>query len=281
MLPLVHQVAHHRGISPNKPGEFHECYHDQHVVGFKPIGSGWYQSGNELREVRAPFMGMLPKGELDRNGIVGPYEMYWVKFEWDAVKRQPGDRTVGVDLHGMQLRRSHWRALSNAEARLVTALFQDLLTVARRPDLSSRLRAGALVVDLIAFWTDVPAAEGGRERSVRIYRNLIEQYADAPEVSLAEIAERVGMSADHLGVLFQKDMGMTPVEYRTRMRLLRARELLVSTARPVREIAREVGFPNASHFTRLFRAAFGQSPRDYARTQAYVFAERSLSTENA
>lgn len=275
MLPLVHQAAYYKGVSPNKPGEFHDYYHQHHVVGFKSVGSGWYQSGNELQEVRAPYMGLLAAGELDRNGIVGPHIMYWVKFDWEAVCRQPGDRHVGIDWNGQRIQRGHVRPLSNEEVRYITALFQDILAMSRRPDLSSRLRAGARVVDLIALWADVPATEGGGERAVRIYRNLIEQHASDPSMSLAQIADRVGLSSDHLGMLFHKEMNMTPVEYRTHLRLLRARELLVSTARSVREIAFEVGFPNASHFTRLFRAAFGTSPRSYARTHAYAFGERA------
>ena len=106
----------------------------------------------------------------------------------------------------------------------------------------------------------------GEEKSVRIYRNLIEQYAQQPELSLSQLAERVGMSADHLGMLFQKEMGMTPSEYRTRLRLLRARELLISTAMSVSDVARQVGFPDANYFARVFRRAYGMSPREFSRT---------------
>jgi len=270
MLPIVQQVAHHKGVSPNKPGEFHQCFHKHHVVGFKAVSSGWYQSGNELEKVQAPYMGILGAGELDRNGIVGPYDMYWAKFDWDAVRIQPSGLSISVELNGIEVRRNHRRNLVAGEARKVLALFQELVEYGRRPDLASRLRAGARVVDLIAIWADMPSSGGG-ERAVRIYRNLIEQHAADPAVSLADIAARVGLSADHLAVLFQQEMGMPPVEYRTRLRMLRARELLLSTARPIRSIAREVGIPNASHFTRLFRATFGASPRSYAQAHAYPF----------
>jgi AraC family transcriptional regulator, arabinose operon regulatory protein len=67
------------------------------------------------------------------------------------------------------------------------------------------------------------------------------------------------MSANHLSVLFHKDMGMTLVAYRTRLRLSRARHLLSSTAMPVAQVAREVGFGDASYFTRAFRRTFGLS----------------------
>ena len=104
------------------------------------------------------------------------------------------------------------------------------------------------------------------DRAVLLYRDLIEQHADQPGVSLSEIADRVGLSVDHLATLFRKEIGMTPVEYRTRLRLLRAREILVSSPMPVGDVAREVGFPDANYFIRLFRKTYGDSPRRYAHT---------------
>ena len=85
-------------------------------------------------------------------------------------------------------------------------------------------------------------------------------------MSLGALAERVGLSGDHLGARFRKEIGMTPVEYRTRLRLLRARELLVSTTLNVAQIAREVGFLDANYFTRLFRRSYRMTPRRFART---------------
>jgi transcriptional regulator GlxA family with amidase domain len=52
------------------------------------------------------------------------------------------------------------------------------------------------------------------------------------------------------------------------MRLERARHLLLQTKAPLIDIALEVGFENASHFARLFRKAYGQSPTDLRTSTA-------------
>ncbi|WP_369810997.1 helix-turn-helix domain-containing protein, partial [Hymenobacter aranciens] len=44
----------------------------------------------------------------------------------------------------------------------------------------------------------------------------------------------------------------------------RARQLLEAQALPtVAEVAYEVGFPNASHFTQLYSKRFGKKPSEY------------------
>ncbi len=100
---------------------------------------------------------------------------------------------------------------------------------------------------------------------------MIEQHALDPRVALETLAARVGYSLDHLGVLFLKELGMTAVEYRTQLRLRRARELLASSAKSVREVGRDVGFEDPSYFARLFRRAFGVSPREFAMQRVRRF----------
>jgi len=272
MLPIVRSAGHSAYTSTRKAGEFYEYTHTHNVIGLHLKTAGAYITGKERHQLSGPVMGVLPQGELDSNGLMGELEFYYVKFDWDGVRSDRGEH-VTLESHGSRLHRSHIRRLAPAELRRGVELFRDLLELSRQPGLAAQLRAGARVLDLLALWSELPA-QSGRERSVRIYRNLIEQYADAPDVSLSEIAARVGLSADHLGVLFQKEMGMSPVEYRTRLRLLRARELLVTTARSVGEIAEAVGFPNASYFTRLFRKTFGMAPLEFARAQVYAGPEQ-------
>lgn len=84
-------------------------------------------------------------------------------------------------------------------------------------------------------------------------------------IALPELAERVGLSVTHLHRLFVGQLKVPPMAYLRQYRLKRAGELLAATARPVREIAREVGFPEPERFTKAFHRAFGCSPRDYRK----------------
>lgn len=265
MLPVVHNVVHREGVSSNAPGRTHECVHKTHIVACHVRANGTYICGNEEVLARSPYLGLLPAGERDCNGLVGPYEMYWCAFEWDGVQRETGSKSVLLELHNSRVRRGHLHRLNGSELRNVIHIFRDLQRLSRHPDLSSQIRASTRVLELLALWGE-PDAHEGEERAVRAYRSLIEQCAEEHGTSLRDIAEKVGYSPDHLGVLFQKEMGMTPSDYRMRLRLLRARELLVTTVLPVSEIAREVGFPDANYFARIFRRTYGMSPRQFSRT---------------
>lgn len=265
MLPIVFGVVHAEGVSTNRPGEFFECRHEHHVIACHYRAHGSYIAGTEYQpQVRAPYIGLLPAGERDANGLIGQFRMIWCKFTWDGLKSDTGER-VSLALGESRVHRSHVRGLASAEVPVVLKKFRELQNLQRRPDLPSQLRASALIIELMATWADLPLEGGGDEKAVRLYRSLIEQHAEHSDVALSSLAERIGYTADHLGELFHKELAITPVAYRTQIRLQRARELLTSTPMPISEIARDAGFPDANYFARIFRRSFGISPRDFAR----------------
>lgn len=65
---------------------------------------------------------------------------------------------------------------------------------------------------------------------------------------------------------FQRDVGLSPAEYRQKLRLERARWLLQNSDLEVIEIGFECGFQDGAHFARSVRQAFGASPRDLRRS---------------
>lgn len=79
-------------------------------------------------------------------------------------------------------------------------------------------------------------------------------------VSINEVAKEVGLSRRQLERLFMKTMKYSPALAYRKVRLERARQLVVDTRAPLLDIAMEVGFENASHFTRAFRENFGVTP---------------------
>lgn len=88
---------------------------------------------------------------------------------------------------------------------------------------------------------------------------LMEQTLEDP-MSTAEIAEDLGISTRQLERLFGKFLNTSPKTYMMQMRLHRARHLLVQTEQSITEIAMACGFRSASHFSKVYRGQFGQSP---------------------
>jgi AraC-like DNA-binding protein len=269
-LPEVHSVVHVQGVSRNKPGQFFECVHEEHVIGCHIRAHGDYVVATErFTGLRGPYMGILPAGERDANGLLGHFRMVWCKFFWSQLHSETGER-VSLKLGDARVHRSHIRTLSAGELPRVTELFRELQTLSRRPDLPSRLQSTARVLELMAIWADLPTEAGGDERAVRLYQSLIEQHAEQADVALSALAEQVGFTPDHLGELFHREVGVTPVAYRTQVRLQRARDLLKATPMPISEVARDAGFPDANYFSRIFRRSFGVSPRDFAKRRIHV-----------
>lgn len=79
-------------------------------------------------------------------------------------------------------------------------------------------------------------------------------------VTLRDIAGTVNMSHYHFSHLFKKQYGCSPYEYLLLERINRAKYLLKTTSLPVKEIAQQVGYLNASTFSSAFTARVGLSP---------------------
>ena len=62
---------------------------------------------------------------------------------------------------------------------------------------------------------------------------------------------------------FRENEGCTVVEYLTRVKMDYAQNFLRSTNFPVREIAQRLGYDSISHFCRVFKERFGQTPQEY------------------
>lgn len=79
-------------------------------------------------------------------------------------------------------------------------------------------------------------------------------------ISIGELAKSVSLSRRQLERLIHSKTGLSPAAAFRRLRLDRAKRLLLSSKRPVLEVALDVGFINASHFCKEFKRVHGQTP---------------------
>jgi transcriptional regulator GlxA family with amidase domain len=107
-------------------------------------------------------------------------------------------------------------------------------------------------------------AERIRDRRVQIVRVLLEDHFHR-KLALRDMGKAVSLSSWRLAHLFKAEIGMSPQRYLTLVRLQRAKHRLENGFLPVKQIAASVGIPNASQFTRSFKAAYGMTPAEYRR----------------
>jgi YesN/AraC family two-component response regulator len=86
------------------------------------------------------------------------------------------------------------------------------------------------------------------------------------ELRLDQVAREAGMSKFRFCRRFKDDTGLTFREFLARRRIARAVELLRDQTRSVSEVYLDVGFKDASHFSRVFLKVTGQSPSRFRRT---------------
>lgn len=85
-------------------------------------------------------------------------------------------------------------------------------------------------------------------------------------VELSSLAKLSNVSREHFCRIFRQYTGMRPVEYITKIRLQKARELLdVNREMPISCIAKRTGFQSSSYFSSVFRKNFGLSAEEYRK----------------
>ncbi|TQM11675.1 AraC family transcriptional regulator of arabinose operon [Pseudonocardia kunmingensis] len=113
------------------------------------------------------------------------------------------------------------------------------------------------------LWCDTQNHLGARtdERVLRVLDHVDAHLAEPLDV--ARLAEVVHLSTSRLTRLFREHLGTSPQRYVEQQRLIRAKQLLDLTDRPVGVIAREVGWEDPLYFSQRFARFAGQSPTAY------------------
>lgn len=83
------------------------------------------------------------------------------------------------------------------------------------------------------------------------------------ELSLGQVAKAVNTSTFYFCKMFKKVTGINFTDYLSRVRIEKAKNLLLNPNLRVSEIAFEVGFQSLTHFNRVFKKILGQSPTEY------------------
>ena len=155
-----------------------------------------------------------------------------------------------------------YSSLLRATAQALDTLTQDQL----------RPVEVALTEFLVAFLADrdSQALEAGRNRGkAQLHRicQAIEALLGEPDLTLVQVAEESGVSPRYLQKLFAAE-GLNFTAYVRLRRLERCKRELASpiyAALSISQISFNWGFNGSSHFSRAFRAQYGQSPRAFRK----------------
>jgi len=83
--------------------------------------------------------------------------------------------------------------------------------------------------------------------------------------TLDDYAQMCNMSKFHFLRIFKDITGTSPLEYRNKIRLDHAKELLEDTSLPINEISQKTGYSSETYFCDAFKAKTGVSPSQYRK----------------
>ena len=91
-------------------------------------------------------------------------------------------------------------------------------------------------------------------------------------LTLDAVASSAAVSRFHFARLFRVTTGHSPMEFLTRTRIARSKDMLERGDISICAVAAALGFCDQSHFTRTFRRLTGMSPREFTRRAQNVNA---------
>lgn len=97
---------------------------------------------------------------------------------------------------------------------------------------------------------------------VREALSFLDEHLHEP-ITMRQVADRLHLNPSYFSVLFKEQTDLTFSEYISRLRVLRAKELLLRTTLSVGEIAERVGYQSDKYFIKVFKSYEGMSPSKY------------------
>lgn len=102
-----------------------------------------------------------------------------------------------------------------------------------------------------------------RKGYIELAREYIGNYYWRSDLSVPDIAAQLHIDRTYLYRLFKNELGISPLQYLTDVRMERAAALLAEAQMPIQSVAGSVGYEDALYFSKTFKKAKGASPSDY------------------
>ena len=129
----------------------------------------------------------------------------------------------------------------------------DIPAIFRRRELLYRLLGLAFGA---AFQAE--ADKGGNSRALDGALLIEQTYLE--NIPISELARTCHVSENTFRAFFRKRFKSSPVQYRNKLRIARARELLSEGSCTIAEAAYGSGFENVGYFCRLYKKMTGENP---------------------
>ena len=218
-------------------------------------GAGWCDLDSKPYDLRAGDVMVIPARTPHRYYAhpVRPWSIWWLHVTGEDVDDLLAAAGLTAESPTMPL----------ADLVSVTALIETVCDALAVDETAASLSAAAGAAwHLLALLAGQRYHPGGGTAPIALVQSHLRLHLAAP-VSVPDLAAMAGFSSSHFSARFHAVTGFSVIEYVKRLRMARARQLLITSDLSVAEVAADVGYADPFYFSRQFHAVTGLSPRSY------------------
>ncbi len=253
---VVHSCGHQVLSTPVPPVRRPHGRQDYQLI-YLCRGRGFFGQNN-AREVKEGSLWLYAPGQAQYYYFDTPAEFYYSHFSGAAAQvllehAQFESQTVYQTGPGETLGARFEKIIQELQAKpplyrqICAAQFMELVAIASR-----RIQI---------HQSGIPATT--YHRLAAVMESMHHDYAKA--VSIDQYARQCGLSKFYFSHCFRRITGDSPISYRNKIRIDKAKELLEEHLLSVSEIAVQTGFESSSYFSKAFKSQIGLSPAAYQR----------------
>ena len=248
------------------------CESDSGVMEFSNISSDFHEGDVTF------VAGEIPHTTYSSPGMASKWSYIFLNVE------ELFDPYFPLDLisnKGMldNLLHNYWAILPRSKYPDIYILVAEIIDELKKKELNFQFSIRGLLLSLMMRLINLCGTEQNesihsmckQENALSISPALTySQQNFRKDFPIDHLAELCDISPTHFRRIFTSIMGVSPLRYLSRVRVVQATVLLRTTETPILEISEEVGFRSVSAFNRNFMDVTGMKPLVYRKQMSYI-----------
>ncbi|WNR42685.1 AraC family transcriptional regulator [Paenibacillus roseipurpureus] len=231
-----------------------------HIFIFCSDGEGWIEQNHEKSvTLTQDQLAVIPANTPHRYGAStqAPWSIYWFHLHGDHVPAFL--HLYGMDAGPVQLPIGAQTEFRDVFHQCYVLLSDKTYSLPVHTHVSQSMRQ---LISSIGISAGKTAKDKKREQYLELAIRYMNDRLEG-SIKLPELAKHIGLSKQHLILLFKEETGFPPIDYFLRIKIQKAAQMLSLTGLSMKEIAASIGISDPYYFSRLFKKMTGSSPTTY------------------
>lgn len=229
---------------------------DFYILAYAKSGKAFYSFGGEVTHIKKGTVIFVRQNQTysARSDPENPWHFNSVAFSLDFL-----DESSRILLEELP------NIFTSSDSSRMAENFTELYRIWFAKGAGYLIKCRSLILDILYILLSDEFRRGKASAHYAKIEQLVDMMRENfdKSYSLEELCALSGLSSSHFRMLFKEMTGMTAVQFQNRLKIDRAKDLILSCNCNVTEAAHAVGFNDVYYFSRMFRKLTGKNPSEY------------------